>query len=225
MAERSKHHNIKVVLFDLDGTFADTAPDLANALNLTLDLHGKASLPLEHIRPAVSHGGAALIRLGFGLEPEHGDFESLRQDLLKFYVQHICRETSLFPGMEEVLQELERNNILWGIVTNKPTWLTAPLMKQLDMVERAACIVSGDTTANPKPHPEPIIHACTLAGSTPGECIYIGDARRDIEAGNSAGTTTLTALFGYIDENDRPESWEADGAIEHPAQLLDWLTL
>jgi N-acetyl-D-muramate 6-phosphate phosphatase len=224
--KQARKGRFKIVLFDLDGTFADTAADLAHALNQTLQLHGEPTLSLEQIRPAVSHGGIALIRLGFNIELKDPRFESLRHDLLRFYIQDICLHTTLFPGMEPLLQRLEENNIPWGIVTNKPEWLTNPLMQQLQMTERAACIVCGDTTPNPKPHPEPILLACKLAGGhNPSECIYIGDAKRDIEAGNSAGTATLTALFGYIDENDNPDEWGADGTIEHPSQILDWLDL
>jgi len=214
----------RIVLFDLDGTFADTAPDLAHALNQTLQLHGEPTMSLEQIRPAVSHGGVALIKLGFHIEPDDDGFESKRKDLLRLYEQDICRHTSLFPGMETLLEHLDNIRIPWGIVTNKPEWLTNPLMEQLQMVERAACIVSGDTTANPKPHPEPILYACKQAGGhNPSECIYVGDAKRDIEAGNRAGTTTLVARFGYIDDNDNPDDWGADGAIDHPAQILEWL--
>jgi len=216
----------RIVLFDLDGTFADTAPDLAHALNQTLHLHGESTISLEQIRPAVSHGGIALIKLGFGIEPDNDGFEEKRQDLLRFYVEDICRHTTLFPGMELLLEQLDQHQIPWGIVTNKPEWLTNPLMEQLQMTARAACIVSGDTTANSKPHPEPILYACEQAGGhNPSECIYIGDAKRDIEAGNCAGTTTLIAMFGYIDEDDNPEEWGADGAIDHPAQILEWLDL
>ena len=214
---------IRVVLFDLDGTFADTAPDLAYALNRTLELHGREPLPLEQIRPAASHGGIALIRLGFGLEPQDEGFASLRQEFLRFYREHLCRETALFPGMLQLLEELERRGIRWGIVTNKPARLTNPLMEQLGLNERAACIVSGDTTGNSKPHPEPILHACRLAGGRPEECLYVGDAQRDIEAGRNAGTATLIALFGYLGEDDHPETWGADGAVAQPSEILEWL--
>ncbi len=214
----------KIVLFDLDGTFADTAPDLAHALNRTLERHGRTAMSLEQIQPGVSHGSYALIRIGFGIEPDDERFEPLRQELLGFYIENICQHTTLFPGMEELIAELEARQIPWGIVTNKPEWLTNPLMEKLDMTKRAACIVSGDTTANSKPHPDPILHACMVAGGhDPADCIFVGDAKRDIEAGNSAGTTTLVAMFGYIDAMDNPEEWEADGYVEHPSQILDWL--
>lgn len=223
--ESQSGSRVRLVLFDLDGTFADTAPDMAYALNLTLELHGRAPLPLEIIRPHVSHGGVALIRLGFELEPEHPEFPGLRQQFLDFYQSNLTRGTRLFPGMEELIGQLEAREIAWGIVTNKPGWLTDPLMQQLQLTPRATCIISGDTTAKSKPHPEPIFYACNIAGARPEETLYIGDAERDIIAGNSAGTRTLTALFGYIGENDRPEQWQADGAISHPLQILDWLGL
>ena len=215
----------RLVLFDLDGTFADTAPDLAYALNLTLALHGRTPLPLETIRPHVSHGGVALIRLGFKLEPQHPDFSGLRQQFLDYYQSNLTRGTRLFPGIEELIEALDALGIAWGIVTNKPSWLTDPLMQQLQLTARASCIVSGDTTAKSKPHPEPIIYACSIAGAQPDETLYVGDAERDIIAGNRAGTRTLTALFGYIGEHDRPEQWQADGAISHPLQILDWLNI
>ncbi|VAX10615.1 Similar to phosphoglycolate phosphatase, clustered with ubiquinone biosynthesis SAM-dependent O-methyltransferase [hydrothermal vent metagenome] len=219
-------HNIRLVLFDLDGTLADTAPDLADALNRALTLHGHATLPHDNIRPAVSHGAAALIRLGFDITPEDKEFEPYHQDLLRFYQKNIHAKTTLFPGMEEVLKRLEQHNIPWGVVTNKPSWLTDPLMESMGLTGRAACIVSGDTTPNSKPHPDPILHACKLAGiHNPEECLYIGDAKRDIEAGRNAGTATLVALFGYLDANDQPETWSADGNIECPEQILEWMNL
>jgi 2-phosphoglycolate phosphatase len=218
-------HAIHLVLFDLDGTFADTAPDLAYALNLTLERHGRARRTLAEIRPHVSHGGIALIRFGFGIERDHPEFDSYRRDLLEFYEQNITRRTALFQGMAEVLSALEQHGIAWGIVTNKPAWLTDPLMEGMALHHRAACIVSGDTTAYSKPHPEPILHACRLAGVSPGESLYVGDAQRDIEAGQRAGTATLTALFGYIGETDQPESWGADGCISEPAGILQWIGL
>jgi phosphoglycolate phosphatase len=217
---------VRIVLFDLDGTLADTAPDLAEALNYALQRQGREPLPYAQIRPEVSHGAAALIRLGFGLEPGDEGFDTARRDLLDHYKENIARKTRLFPGMDEVLDRLEQNGIRWGIVTNKPAWLTEPLMEGLGLAQRAACIVSGDTTANKKPHAEPILHACLLAGGhSPGECLYVGDAQRDIESGRNAGTATLIALFGYLGQHDHPEEWQADGSIEDPRQILEWLGL
>jgi 2-phosphoglycolate phosphatase len=217
--------DIRLVLFDLDGTFADTAPDLAFALNRTLERHGRAPIPFDEIRPHVSHGGIALVRAGFKIEQDHPKFEEYRQDLLAIYRENIHRETVLFAGMDTVLERLEKEGIPWGIVTNKPSWLTDPLMEGINLSHRAACIVSGDTTANSKPHPGPILHACTLARELPAQCLYVGDAERDIEAGRRAGTATLTALFGYLDEGDTPEAWGADDTVEHPLQILERLGL
>jgi 2-phosphoglycolate phosphatase len=211
---------IHLVLFDLDGTLADTAPDLAYALNQTLEKHGRDPLPFEQIRPHVSHGGIALIRAGFGIEPEHPEFQQYREDLLDIYQQNIARETVLFPDMPQVLEQLEQHGIGWGIVTNKPAWLTDPLMQGMGLTHRAACIISGDTTPNSKPHPGPILYACESAGITPTACLYIGDAERDIVAGRDAGTATLTALFGYLDEKDQPDSWGADDCIAEPLDIL-----
>ena len=213
----------RLVLFDLDGTLADTAPDLAYALNQTLIRQGQPELPFRSIRPHVSHGGLALIRLGFGLGPDDPGFDALRQEFLDLYLANLTRETRLFPGMEEVLSRLEGAAIPWGVVTNKPSWLTDPLMRQLALDERAVAIVSGDTTDNRKPHPGPILYACEQAAVEPEATLYVGDAQRDIEAGRRAGATTLAALFGYIGEQDRPREWGADGCLETPQDLLPWL--
>jgi phosphoglycolate phosphatase len=220
----SKHiSGIRTVLFDLDGTLADTAPDLAYALNALLREQGRAPLPFEVIRPAVSHGATALVKLGFSLDPAEPLFAALRERLLSLYQQHLARETRLFPGMPELLVELERRGLHWGVVTNKPAFLTQPLMAALGLHARAACIVCGDTTANKKPHPEPMLHACRLAGSTAEQCLFVGDAERDIRAGRTAGMATLVALFGYISPEDQPQSWGADGLITEPAAVLPWL--
>ncbi len=211
------------VLFDLDGTFADTAPDLAYALNRLLQAHGRPPADYGRVREAASHGGRALIQVGFGLNPEQTGFEPLRQQLLALYRDNIQRHTRLFPGIPELLDRLEQRGLRWGLVTNKPGWLTEPLIAGLGLNGRPACVVSGDTTAHAKPHPGPILHACKLAARDPGACLYVGDAERDIRAGRSAGTATLVALFGYIGAQDRPREWGADGCIEHPLQVLDWL--
>lgn len=213
-------NSVRAVLFDLDGTFADTAPDLAFALNKTLIHFGRPELTEEAIRPVVSHGGIALIRLGFGLQPDDPGFEDRRQYLLKVYLENICRRTRLFDGMEKVLEALTGNNIYWGIVTNKPSWLTDPLVEALDLTQQKTCIVSGDTCAKNKPHPMPVLHACDLLGVEPGDTVYVGDAKRDMEAGKAAGTSTVCALFGYIQPQDNPHQWPADFYIDHATELL-----
>ena len=216
-------NTIEAVLFDLDGTLLDTAPDLAEALNVTLERNGRAALAYEHIRPVVSHGGQALIQLGFDMQPEHPEFDLLRQQLLDHYQQHIAEQTTLFPGMESVLHHLEDNDIPWGIVTNKPGWLTNPLLDALNLTARAASVVSGDTLKERKPDPAPLLHACKQVGSAADRCLYIGDARRDIEAGRNAGMCTLIAMFGYLTDADQPETWRADALIHEPSEILQWL--
>ena len=217
-----KIHN---VLLDLDGTLADTAPDLALALNALRAEQGIPALPFEAIRCRVSQGSRALIRLAFALKDTEAAFERLRQRFLELYHAHLARETRLFPGMPDVLDALEATGMRWGIVTNKPAWLTEPLIEALGLAQRAVCVVSGDTTANCKPHPEPLLHAARLAGCKPCQCLYVGDSRLDVEAGREAGMTTLVALFGYIDPADDPSRWGADGMVAHPAEILRWLNL
>ena len=215
--------SIRTVLFDLDGTLADTAPDLAYALNCVLEEQGCRPLPFDVIRPVVSHGGIALIKLGFGIDEQAPEFPPLRQRLLDIYRDNIARETRLFDGMESLLATLEERGLNWGVVTNKPGWLTEPLLDALGLKARAATIVSGDTLPERKPHPAPMLLACEQAGSDAGHCLYIGDAERDIEAGRNAGMRTLVALFGYLGETDIPERWQADGMVESALDILDWL--
>ncbi|MFV1996791.1 MAG: HAD family hydrolase [Acidiferrobacterales bacterium] len=215
--------NIRTVLFDLDGTLADTAPDLALALNTLLKEEGKQPLSYERIRQEASYGGKALITLGFGLEPTSPQFEPLRQRFLNLYKSKLCEHTTLFKGMDKVINDIESAGLNWGIVTNKPSWLTDPLLKLMGLENKASAIVSGDTTNNSKPHPGPLLHACETAGSQPGQCLYVGDAERDIEAGQRAGMKTLVALFGYLRDDDQPENWGADGLVNTPEEILSWL--
>jgi 2-phosphoglycolate phosphatase len=214
---------IRTVLFDLDGTLLDTAPDLAAALNAVRTEQGQPPLPFEQIRPVVSHGGIALIELGFGLARADPAFEPLRQRLLAIYRDNLAVRTRPFPGMEALLAALEQRGLNWGVVTNKPGWLTEPLLTALDLYPRAACVVSGDTLEQRKPHPAPLLHACALAGSRPEQCVYVGDAQRDIEAGRNAGMHTLVALFGYLQAHDDPHAWAADAAVREPAEILAWI--
>lgn len=213
----------RTILFDLDGTLLDTAPDLADALNAVLAENQRSPLPFEDIRPVVSHGGVALIKLGFNIDSSDPAFAPLRQRLLDVYRENISRRTQPFPGISKLLDSIEQRGLNWGIVTNKPGWLTEPLLKDLGLFDRAACVVSGDTLEERKPHPAPMLHASELANSRPEHCVYIGDAQRDIEAGNNAGMQTLVALFGYIRKHDDPYSWNASSLIEQPGDLLVWL--
>ncbi len=211
---------IDAVLFDLDGTLADTAPELAAALNAVRRSEGLPPLPYGTIRPAVSHGARALIQLGFP-SAEGDAFQALRQRLLDHYQAHLGEHTTLFPGMSEVLEHLEARGLPWGVVTNKPAWLTEPLMATLGLRERAAALVSGDTCPQAKPHPAPLYHACRQSGLHPRNCLYLGDAPRDIEAARAAGMPAAVALWGYLGANDRPERWGAHHLLKHPLELLE----
>ncbi|MBL1432064.1 MAG: HAD-IA family hydrolase [Gammaproteobacteria bacterium] len=223
MTQNQNARSYDAVLLDLDGTLADTAPDLAQALNQTLLYHDKETLPFDVIRPHVSHGGLALIKLGFGFDENHSDYATAREYLLNNYLHNIAQHTRLFEGMAELLETLESNNTPWGIVTNKPAYLTTPLVKALALDQRASCVVSGDTVAHSKPHPAPLIHACKVMGVAAKQCLYIGDAKRDIEAGHNAGMTTLAAAFGYISDDDRVEEWQADGIVHSALEIVDWI--
>lgn len=211
------------ILFDLDGTLLDTAPDMAWALNQVRTQNGQQALDFQLIRPHVSHGSFALSRIGCEASEGSDAFEQFRLSLLQVYADNIARETQLFDGMEEVLRDLERRSIKWGIVTNKPSWLTTPLLQHLDLASRAAVVVSGDTIPEKKPHPAQLLLAAKLLKAPPKDCVYIGDAQRDIAAGNSAGMLTLAALYGYLGTDDRPADWGADGVVRTPADLGTWL--
>ncbi|MEW6647228.1 MAG: HAD-IA family hydrolase [Pseudomonadota bacterium] len=216
--------SLRTIFFDLDGTLADTAPDLAYALNQTLEHAGRVPLPFDTIRPVVSHGGTALLQLGFGNDLPRDEFDHLRDFFLDIYRNNITRGTSLFPGMAALLDAIEARGLNWGVVTNKPAWLTDPLMAELGLTRRAVTIISGDTLPERKPHPAPMLRACQEAGSTAGECLYLGDAERDIAAGRNAGMHTVVALYGYIGAGDEPRDWGADGMIAAPQDLLRWLS-
>jgi len=215
--------DIRTILFDLDGTLLDTAPDLAAALNSVLKENQQPALPLESIRPVISHGGIALIKLGFKLQQDDPRFDPLRQRLLTVYRENISRHTKLFPGMDTVLRDIEQRGLSWGVVTNKPGWLTDPLMKDLQLYDRAVCVISGDTLQQCKPHPAQLLHACQLANCRPEQCLYVGDAQRDIKAGRNAGMYTMVALFGYFTDQDQPHGWGATHSISAPGELLAWL--
>lgn len=210
------------VLFDLDGTLADTAPDMVAALNRLCAERGAPEIPYDQARPHVSHGSRALVQLGFPTA-EANETQVLIARFLDIYAEQVCGATTLYEGIGEVLEEIERSGRLWGIVTNKPERFTTPLVAALELSDRAACVVSGDTVSKSKPHAMPLLHACQIMVMPPTRCVYIGDAERDIIAGRAAGMHTLAALYGYILESDNPRSWQPDGSISDPAELLQWL--
>lgn len=215
----------RAVLFDLDGTLVDTAGDLGHVLNLMRERRGLAALPEAVMRPQASHGTRGLLKVGFDIDSDHPVFEALRREFLDLYAEHLTRCSRPFPGMVEVLDRLEARGIAWGVVTNKPARFTEPLLAHLGLMTRAACVVSGDTCAEPKPHPAGLLHACRVVGSEPADCLYVGDAERDAQAARAAGMPTLIALYGYIGASDRPHEWGGQGSIERPEGLLDYLGL
>lgn len=216
---------VEAVLLDLDGTFADTAPDLGEALNHVRSLHELPPLPLATIRPQASHGSRGLLKLGMDAEPESAGYEEMRNIFLAHYEAHICDRTRLFPGMAALISELDERDIPWGIVTNKPHRYTVPLMEKLGYATRAACLVSGDTCEEAKPHPAPLLHAATLIGVEPERCLYLGDDLRDMQAANAAGMIGIIASYGYLETDADTDSWQAAGSIPTPFALLRYLTL
>ena len=212
---------VRAVFFDLDGTLADTAPDLGGALNRLLAEEGRPPLPLQQLRPHVSKGARGMLGVGFGLAPQDEAFPELQRRFLDFYASALCEGTALFPGMDEVLDRLEAMGIPWGIVTNKSQRFTNAVAEGLGLRHRAAGLVCGDTCPRPKPHPMPILMACALAGAAPDTAVYVGDDRRDIEAGRAAGTLAVAASWGYLDDPSAIGSWAADRIVDHPTEILD----
>ncbi len=219
---RERGPRLEAVLFDLDGTLLDTAPDMTGALNRLRVEHGHAVIPPASLRQFVSHGSARLVREGFpGITEER--FPVLQKRFLDIYYENLHEGTRLFPRMHETLERLRQLGVPAGIVTNKPGWLTAPLLDKLGIAHRFACVVSGDTLPQRKPHPAPLLHAATLAGVQAARCVYVGDAERDIQAARAAGMPSLIARYGYLGENDEPARWQADGDLSDPSDLLPWL--
>lgn len=213
---------MRAILFDLDGTLLDTAPDMVGALNALRGEQGCAPLAYDEVRPAVSHGAARILKIGFpNAMPDQA--ATLQGRYLEIYRGALSRETQLFPGMERLLDALAGRRLKLGIVTNKPAWLTEPLLDEMGLRARFACVVSGDTVAERKPHPLPLLHAAMLAGAAPGECVYVGDAERDIQAAHAAGMQALVADYGYLGADEDSTAWGGDGHLRHAADILDWL--
>ena len=213
------------VLFDLDGTLADTAADLAYAVNLQRRARGLEELPLQVLRPLVSQGARGMLRAAFGLNPDSPDYGRIRDEFLDLYAQNLVRETVLFPHIGVVLAALDAEGIAWGIVTNKLARFAEPLIAALGLAERARCIVSGDTCARAKPFPDPLLEASRRLQLAPGECVYVGDDERDVQASVAAGMTPVVALYGYLGDGNPPAAWGATHHIERPAELLSVLGL
>jgi phosphoglycolate phosphatase len=209
------------VFFDLDGTLADTAPDLVAATNQLLLDRNLAPKPYELLRPHASAGARGLLEGAFGITPDHADFIDLRDEFYLNYEKALLVDSKLFDGMDDLLEQMEAANIPWGIVTNKIERFTKPLVKLMGLHQRSASTVSGDTTPHAKPHPEPILHAARIANIDPTKSIYVGDDIRDVLAGKAAGMLTVAAAYGYCGCKEPPEAWGADHLIHHPLELLE----
>ncbi|MEY3243817.1 MAG: hypothetical protein RJB20_57 [Pseudomonadota bacterium] len=220
---------MSVVLFDLDGTLVDTAHDLGLALNMQLTRHGKLPLPHERIWPVASHGTRGLLELGFAIYPDDSQFEAMRLEYLDLYESVYTQHPLFLPGIAALLAALDSKGIKWGIVTNKPRRFSVNLTKAVklgdsNLFERAACLLCGDDAPQSKPAPDTLLMACAQMKCQPEQCIYVGDAERDVQAGSAAGMKTVVALFGYLAETDRPREWGADALIETPVALLENLS-
>jgi len=213
---------LRGVLFDLDGTLLDTAPDLIRATNQVRIEQGRDPLPYALVRTQVSHGSSGLIRLAFA-DLAGEPLEKLRLRLLDLYSEQLAVGTRLFDGCQTVLDTLSSRGLAWGIVTNKPGFLTTPLLAALGLDKVAGCVVSGDTLPERKPHPAPLLLAASRLSLQPQQCLYVGDAERDVQASRAAGMPVLVARYGYLGPDDDPESWRPDAHIDTPTQIIDWL--
>jgi len=209
------------VLFDLDGTLADTAPDLGRALNRLRAERGLEPLPIGVMRAHASSGARGLLKAGFGLTPESGGYDALRDRFLELYAENLCVDTRLFDGIPELLSRIEARPLPWGIVTNKATRFTHRIVAALGLAERVGCVVCGDTTAHIKPHPAPLLHAAQALALPPEVCCYLGDDLRDVQAAHAAGMSSVAVEWGYHGtENGGPRSWNAGAVIAQPRDLI-----
>ena len=217
----SRHSAIGVrsVLFDLDGTLADTAPDLAYALNQLRLARGMPELSVSDLRIHASSGARGLLHEGFGIGPEDAGYIEMRDEFLDIYERNLARSSTLFPGVSLLLDEIEEKKLAWGIVTNKAERFTLPLLRALDLMDRASCVICGDTTPHAKPHPAPLIEALSRMGTVATDCIYVGDDERDVQAAHAAGMSAVVVRYGYLGNGRPPEDWGADFIVDSPAAL------
>jgi 2-phosphoglycolate phosphatase len=219
------NHPIDAVLFDLDGTLIDSAPDLAGAANDLRALRGLEALPYEALRPMVGAGARGMVGVAFGVRPGEDGFEPLRDAFLARYAERMLDRTRVFDAVEPVLRTLSAAGVPWGIVTNKVTRYAEPVVRGLGLHARAGVLISGDTTAHAKPHPAPLLEAARRQGREAARCVYVGDDLRDMQAGRAAGMATLAAGWGYLGQGEHIDAWGADAVLKEPAQLLNWLRL
>jgi phosphoglycolate phosphatase len=211
----------RAVLFDFDGTLADTAPDLGGALNRLRAEHGLPPLPVETVRSYASSGARGMLRVGLDLVPGDARYEAMREAFLDYYDAQVCVQTRLFPGMQALLSALESRGLPWGIVTNKSARFTSRIVAALGLAQRVACVVCGDTTPHIKPHPAPLLHAARELGLAPGDCCYVGDDLRDVQAAHAAGMRAVVVRYGYLGVgNGDPGSWNAHAVIDEPMALM-----
>jgi phosphoglycolate phosphatase len=220
-----KRRRPRAVLFDLDGTLIDSAPDLAGAANALRADHGLPALPYEQLRPMVGAGARGMIGRAFGIAPGHAEFEPLRDAFLARYEMGMLERTRVFEGVSELLASIRDAGLAWGIVTNKASRFALPVVQGLGLLALSDTLVCGDTTAHAKPHPEPLWEAARRVGCAPEDCLYVGDDLRDVQAGRAAGMATIAVAWGYLGEGEAIEAWGADAVIERPDQLLNWLEL
>ena len=213
------------VLFDLDGTLVDSAPDLAGAGNEMRIQRGLAPLPLARFRPHVGSGARGMLGIALEVTPQHEEFAALRDEFLARYERRLTRESRVFDDILPLLDALEARALRWGIVTNKATLYTLPVVSGLALAQRAAVVICGDTTPHAKPHPAPLLEAARRLQADPSNCIYVGDDLRDIQAGRGAGMRTIAAAWGYLGQGEAIADWQADAVIERPAELLQWLAM
>lgn len=209
----------RAVLFDLDGTLIDSAPDLAGACNDMREARGLVPLPFDALRPMVGAGARGMVGVGFSVAPGEPGFAELREEFLRRYEARMTRSTQLFAGVSSMLEALLRHGMAWGIVTNKASRLAEPLVAQLGFAGSASAMVCGDTTPHSKPHPEPLLEAARRIGIAPAECVYVGDDRRDVDAGRAAAMPTIVAAWGYLGVGAPVSEWGADALIAHPSEL------
>lgn len=214
---------IDAVLFDLDGTLVDSAPDMARTVNLMRSSRGLEAVPLELVRAHVSSGASGMIGAAFGVKPEHSEFKAMRDEFLALYGDNLCVHTRLFPGMIELLDSLEARKIAWGVVTNKYERFARPIIDELGLGARAAVVVGGDTCARAKPFPDPLLFAAAAMGVAACRALYVGDDERDVQAARAAGMPVIVAGYGYLGDGRPPSTWGADSIVQSAGEIATWI--